>query len=499
MGPLLQDVLVDIFNAAKTSRDYRQKLFELEQVREILLYRDKSLIARFHSDIFSFQSEKSVQLRKFLLKFACDMLDENFDLILPEMITLFRSFISDSSDGVLTMLAETVAKYYSKITLAISSMEASSHAATVDPRQLWDIFSRIVSTLDEFMSSAHSDTVKLAASKLVEEQILFGISNNAASNTAVALDPRLSRKMNDPRLARSNQADDAVGADKIPLHHPFLNRNNFQREGEDLYLKAKQWLSKGGSQSNPFSATMMSRLGQLIATVGTMRPNSYGVDAAQSLTVLINTKSAVVQDMTKVWRENLAKAVHRLLRAATIYSSDAEQQQHMQKLKDALNSLDITSGTNQSSAEDAKVSGSKRDLDALEGEVAEQSGLDKPDRGDILAAIERKEQIRRSVANNNLDEIIDGFGEDFKVSEGELTEFAVADSISALKLSLGSKAKLVHVDSHSTDVSPKANVLKDGEEYKELALLMVLKLLENYVIMLERGEKVLIIHTIDGI
>ena len=81
---VLGDLAVDIINAAKATKDARQKVFQLEQLREIVLHRDKSLLPDVIGDAFDFMVDKSVHVRKFLILFGRDLLEEDFSLALLE-------------------------------------------------------------------------------------------------------------------------------------------------------------------------------------------------------------------------------------------------------------------------------------------------------------------------------------------------------------------------------------------------------------------------------
>ncbi len=67
---ILRDLAVDVLNTAKSGKDAKMKVFQLEQFREIIIHRDKSIIEEFIGDVFDFTTEKSSIFRKFLLRFS---------------------------------------------------------------------------------------------------------------------------------------------------------------------------------------------------------------------------------------------------------------------------------------------------------------------------------------------------------------------------------------------------------------------------------------------
>eukprot|EP00981_Chlorochromonas_danica_P015274 scaffold11522_cov239-Ochromonas_danica.AAC.1 len=410
-------------------------------------------------------------------------------------------------------MARSYAKIFTTIIHAQQQQQTSSSSSQPsgsgsgsgsgnDPQQLWTGFRMIVSKLHDYLSSARSDSVKYAVLRLMEEQMLFALPNsqsNTQSSNALAMDPRLSRKMgSDPRLARVSSSSSSsaagnttdgsirVGADEIPLHHPFINKNEIQREAEDYFAKALLWMGKQGPQAFPFSPSLLGRLAQVVATIGTLRPALHGVNAAKAVAFLISNKSQIIQEMSKNDREHLARAAHRLLRATTVYTADPEQ--NMQKLKDAVNSLDITT--------EEGLSGNKRSLDEVEDgeETAEEL---QARRELVLQALETAENTRKQSSTLHPDEALQGGSGGSGLDPGLAVAVSESSDLSAAilpiaKLNLGSKSKLVVIPSTASgavDLSPKPLMIASGEEYEEISLLALLQLLEHYMVMVERGTK----------
>ncbi|RYG96819.1 hypothetical protein EON65_53835, partial [archaeon] len=85
---ILRDLAIDIINSAKSTKDVRQKVFQLGQLREIVLHRDKTLLPEFIEEIFQFVVDKSIQLRKFLVTLIGDLLEQDFSLSLPHALNM---------------------------------------------------------------------------------------------------------------------------------------------------------------------------------------------------------------------------------------------------------------------------------------------------------------------------------------------------------------------------------------------------------------------------
>ena len=340
----LLELAIDLINDAKGGRDAQGKLFLLEQVKEICFHRDKSVLKDIIPSILDFMVEKSVSIKRYLVKFVEEAMGQEPQLSFPYYLNLLNFLLSDANDSVLALMIKSFQKYYDVILINIVSMPVAAKAQGLsDPKQLWQMLSTLTNQFNDFIATNKSDAVKMNCLRLYESQMLFGLPSPAPTTS----DPRLARK--DPRLARASKAGPAAtpnaaggtntgkNAEEIPLHHPFISRNEIQQSAEDCFQRVLLWSSKGGTQSHPFSPAMMSMLGQVIANVASSRLK-HASTAAKALVAMIQSKSNVAQEMSGGDRGNLARAIHRLLRSATAYTADPEGM--MPKLRLAVTSLE---------------------------------------------------------------------------------------------------------------------------------------------------------------
>jgi hypothetical protein len=396
-------LLVDLINNAKATKDAKNRLFQLEQIREIVFFRETSLLADFVSDIFSFMIDKSTIIRRFLVKFAGEVFDNNVSLGLSHILECFHYFLADSNDTIVKEIVRIMTRLYSKLlqTLCHSSMSNSS-VSEVKPQ--YTSFKGIIARLNDVIGTSRSDDLKELCFRLLEEEILFGIPA-----TTTTVDPRLNRRLNDPRLARSAAASSSSGKDTassssssssfsiedIPPHHPLLSKTDIQKEAEDYFSKLLLWCSKGGASgsgsSASFSPHLMAVLANVIATVGSTRP-TLSLNCAHTLTSLINGKGATssISAMSKEDRENVVRAAHRLLRATNIFGSDPEGQ--MQKLKSAISILE--SSTSNVEGGEAGLSGLKRSHAVANDE--DEDDAPEVKRARIIAALNDAQLVKQS-------------------------------------------------------------------------------------------------------
>lgn len=325
----LLELAIDLINDAKGGGDAQSKLYLLEQVKEIVFHRDKTILKDIIPSILDFMVEKAVPIRKYLIRFGEDSMAQDPITSFPYYLNLCNFLAADSNDNVLSLLVKGFLKYYDSILMSIVAMPIQQKAQGLsDPKQLWQIVMALTTKFNDFIATNRSDSLKAQCLRFFESQMTFGLPSPAPA----AADPRLARK--DPRLARAGRggaantpaaaaANTGKNAEEIPLHHAFINRNDLQKAAEDHFTRVLLWASKGGPQNHPFSPTVMSVLGQVISNVATSRLKN-ATPAAMALVTMIQGKGSMCPEMSGMDRENLARAVHRLLRAATAYTADPE-------------------------------------------------------------------------------------------------------------------------------------------------------------------------------
>ena len=142
----LLDFAVDLINDAKSAQDSKKKLYLLDQVitllnsfhwetpddfdsyhvqvKEIVLHREKAIMKDLAPTIFDFMSDKTMQIRKFLIKFSSDAMTvpEHMPLIFPSFLNLVVFLMHDASDGLLLLIVKEFHKFYDKMIMAIVLM-----------------------------------------------------------------------------------------------------------------------------------------------------------------------------------------------------------------------------------------------------------------------------------------------------------------------------------------------------------------------------------------
>jgi hypothetical protein len=349
----LLDLSFDLINKAKLAQNSQQKLFNLEQVKEIIFYRDKTLITDVIPELFELMLERSVAIRKFLVKVAGDALRHSLSLT-PHVLPLFSFLIVDGNDKVLQSIAFELANCYDKISIFVATMpsRAVNLTGTVtgrqdsghDPRDLWHQLRSMTNVLVETIASNRSDPLRIQSIKLCENVVLFGLP---PSNAPTIKDPRMAKFASGRTLL------------DIPPTHQFIDRNDVEKEADGILSRLVLWARRGGPQGFPFSQTALSQLGQTIGVIAAERLSVFR-KAIPALLFLIQAKDTISPVYNNpVARQQLSFLLARIIKAAV---NQPDPDGVLKKLQDTLNALDKLNPTSASTA--AVVTA--RDLSSLD-------------------------------------------------------------------------------------------------------------------------------------
>ena len=334
--------------------------------------------------IFDLVIDQSIGVKRFLIRFSFDIIAIDANVGVVNFLQVIYFVLSDPSlnESLILLSIKEFQRYYEKIIMHIANIpivtqtqsKTSNSSNIKDPRTLWKTVRDVSKIISDWISSPQkSEALRSHCLKFLGTAILFSLPLDKGPNVNRAADPRLARTMKKASEGTAGATGETQSAEKIPLHHPFINRNELQKEAEDLVSKILIWATTGGPQTNQFSASLMALLGETIVNVTTER-QSYGSNAAKALTFMIQgpvskgTGQSVCQLMSEVERGSLAKATHRLLRSASAFASDSEG--IMAKLRSALGTLEALGITTAAAPVDATL-GKKRDQQALNVEFDE--------------------------------------------------------------------------------------------------------------------------------
>jgi hypothetical protein len=323
----LLDLSYDLINKAKLVQNSQQKLFNLEQVKEIIFYRDKTLIPQVIPELFELMLERSVAIRKFLVKVAGDALRHSISLT-SSVLPLFSFLIVDGNDKVLQSIAFEFANCYDKMSIYVATIPtkpidlSGKQQSGHDSRDLWHQLRSMTNVLVETIASNRSDSLRIQSIKLCENVVLFG------------LPPSNAPTIKDPRMAKFSGGRTLLD---IPSNHQFIDRNDVEKEADGILSKLVLWARRGGPQGFPFSQTALSQLGQTIGVIAAERLSVFR-KTIPALLFLIQGKDSISPVYNNpVARQQLSFLLARIIKAAT---GQPDPDGLLKKLQETLSALD---------------------------------------------------------------------------------------------------------------------------------------------------------------
>jgi hypothetical protein len=294
----------DLINKTKLSSDTKEKLFNLQQIKEIIFYRDPSMLLETVSLVFDLMLERAIQVRLFLVRMAGDGIRQDVK-IAPFVLALFSFLIVDGNDKIMESIVRVLSKYYDKISVFVANFAIRApHSFTTssdlisDAKELWIKLRSVASVLLELVATNRSENLRIECLKLCESIVLFGL-------------PSLSQ---DPRLQRSSTSN----VNEISLHHPFINRNDIEKEADATLAKMVLWARRGGPQNHSFSATLMAHLGGSLGRIVNERPKS-ATTIIPALIFLIQAKGSMLANMNKSEKNLLLSILNCVIQNNSIF------------------------------------------------------------------------------------------------------------------------------------------------------------------------------------
>lgn len=376
--------VVDLLNEAKEV-EAGQRLFVLEQVREILINREQSLLREFLPHVMDLSVLANTKLRRFLIKFGGGALNLDFTL-LPVVLESFNFMMTDQSESVHKAIASELTKIYGRAVMAI--VRGNAVDAKGSGEQVWSKLNGMVERLMNFAASPRSESVRTQALHLIEVVLLFGFPAPPKSH-----DPRKRR------TAASTETESDLSVEDVPLHHPFIAKNELEETAEDTLTKTVLWAINGGPRGYPFSPSQMCVLGQLLSSVASRRKGKVtagdepvAVKAGRALVaVMQGGNMASTMAMTAAERGDLIRSVNRFLKSEFVPSSDSRGL--VSELLAAIASVESLKGDEGSGASKKRKAATSVDKEAAAADEAEEETT----RASAVAALDSLEsEIKRA-------------------------------------------------------------------------------------------------------
>lgn len=233
--------VVELLNqAALISTD--EKLTVLKQVQELIINKDPSLLDNFLDEMIAFQTDKSIEVRKFVIGFIEEACKRDNELLL-RLIANLNMLLKDDSVNVVKKAILTLTQLY-KVSL---QWLVRSKAVSERQEACWDLVTQMKGDVLALLDS-ENDGVRTHAIKFTESLI-------------ITLSPRTS----DSDIPKRQEGD--ISLDKVPKDHSYIRYDVLCDEGKTALERLLKFMVHPAITS----INLTTALGSL-ATIARQRP-----------------------------------------------------------------------------------------------------------------------------------------------------------------------------------------------------------------------------------
>ncbi|KAM7380888.1 hypothetical protein PAMP_004158 [Pampus punctatissimus] len=266
--------VVDLLNqAALITTD--EKLTMLKQVQELIINKDPSLLDNFLDEMIAFQTDKSIEVRKFVIGFIEEACKRDSELLL-RLIANMNMLLKDDSVNVVKKAILTLTQLY-KVTL---QWLVRSKAVSEMQEACWDMVTQMKEDVLALLDS-ENDGVRTHAIKFTESLI-------------VTLSPRTS----DSDVPKRQEGD--ISLDKVPKDHSYIRYDVLCEEGKAALDKLLQFMVHPAISS----INLTTALGSL-ASIARQRPMFMSKVVQAYETLHANLPPTLAKSQVSSVRKNL--------------------------------------------------------------------------------------------------------------------------------------------------------------------------------------------------
>ncbi|XP_045909775.1 symplekin [Micropterus dolomieu] len=266
--------VVDLLNqAALIPTD--EKLTVLKQVQELIINKDPSLLDNFLDEIIAFQTDKSIEVRKFVIGFIEEACKRDNELLL-RLIANLNMLLRDESVNVVKKAILTLTQLY-KVTL---QWLVRSKAVSERQEACWDLVTQMKGDVLALLDS-ENDGVRTHAIKFTESLIIT-----------------LSARTSDSDVPKRQEGD--ISLDKVPKDHLYIRYDVLCEEGKTALEKLLKFMVHPAISS----INLTTALGSL-ATIARQRPMFMSEVVQAYETLHANLPPTLAKSQVSSVRKNL--------------------------------------------------------------------------------------------------------------------------------------------------------------------------------------------------
>ncbi|XP_017296283.1 symplekin [Kryptolebias marmoratus] len=266
--------VVELLNqAALISTD--EKLNVLKQVQELIINKDPSLLDNFLDEIIAFQTDKSIEVRKFVIGFIEEACKRDNELLL-RLIANLNMLLRDDSVNVVKKAILTLTQLY-KVTL---QWLVRSKAVSEMQEACWDLVTQMKEDVLIQLDS-ENDGVRTHAIKFTESLI-------------ISLSPRT------PESNVPKRQEGDISLDRVPKDHAYIRYDALCEEGKSALEKLLKFMVHPAISS----INLTTALGSL-ATIARQRPMFMSEVVQAYETLHANLPPTLAKSQVSSVRKNL--------------------------------------------------------------------------------------------------------------------------------------------------------------------------------------------------
>ncbi|XP_064408748.1 symplekin isoform X2 [Latimeria chalumnae] len=285
--------VVDLLNqAALITND--TKITILKQVQELILNKDPTLLDNFLDEIIAFQSDKSIEVRKFVIGFMEEACKRDNELLL-KLIANLNILLRDENVNVIKKVILTMTQLY-KVALQwiVKSRVISDLQETC-----WEMVSTMTDDIIAMLDS-DNDGIRTHAIKFVESLI-------------ITLSPRTS----DSEVPKRQEND--ISVDRIPKDHPHVVCGILQEKGKCALEQLLKFMVHPAITSINLTAALGS-----LATIARQRPMFMSEVIQAYETLHANLPPTLAKSQVSSVRKNLKLHLLNVLKHPSSYEFHAQ-------------------------------------------------------------------------------------------------------------------------------------------------------------------------------
>lgn len=157
--------VVELINDAIAATNDKTKVSLLQKVQELVIHHD--LLDNFLEEVVGFQSDKSVEVRKFVISFMEKSCSKDPDCF-PKLILNFKIFLEDENVNVVKKCVQSLTLLYKTFLVWIS--KAKNIDEQMDPT--WEVWKQIKGFVLDLFETTDNEGVKTQCIKFMETVVI---------------------------------------------------------------------------------------------------------------------------------------------------------------------------------------------------------------------------------------------------------------------------------------------------------------------------------------